>query len=88
MIEAEKVKAENAERQKMLALAYKRFWEHGTPLPDDCKLIRKDLEQFCNKDNSCVNEQIPNTLQTFYNLGKRRVLLRIEGFIRKEEENE
>ena len=83
MIEAQKIKAENEKKQKEKAYAYKRLFA-----TDDGKIVKEDLDVFCNKWNSCVNEQYPNALQTHFNLGKRRVLLRIEGFLRKEEKND
>jgi len=85
MIEADKQKAENAKRQLEKTQAYKRF-----SMTDDGKIIIADLESFCCFRRPSYNEQNPNALQTHINEGKRRVYLRIDGFIRKkiEEENE
>jgi len=80
MIEAEKQKAENEKRQLEKAQAYKRFAE-----TDDGKIILEDLESFCGFRRPSFNEQHPNALQTATNEGKRRVYLRIDGFIRKKD---
>lgn len=83
MIEAEKVKAENEKRQQEKAQAYKRF-----AMTDDGKLILEDLETFCGFLRPSYNEQNPNALQTHISEGKRRVYLRIQGFLRKKTEKE
>lgn len=83
MIEAEKVKAENEKRQRELSQAYKRFSK-----TDDGKVILADLEVFCGFRRPSYNEQHPNALQTHTNEGKRRVYLRIDGFINKKEKED
>lgn len=80
MIEDEKIKAENEKKIRERTRAYKRFAK-----TDDGKLILKDLEVFCGFHNTSVSEQNPNSLQTFFAEGKRRVYLRINGFIRRKE---
>lgn len=80
MIEAEKQKMENAKRQAELTHAYKRLFA-----TDDGKTVLGDLEYFCNFRRPSYNEQSPNALQTHVNEGKRRVYLRIDGFLRKKE---
>ena len=83
MIEAEQAKIENEKRQLEKSQAYKRFAK-----TDDGKLILKDLEIFCGFRRPSFNEQHPNALQTHINEGKRRVYLRIDGFINQvEKEN-
>ncbi len=81
MIEEEKIKAENEKKRKERTQAYKRFSK-----TDDGKLILADLESFCGFHNTSVSEQSPNELQTFFAEGKRRVYLRINGFIRRKED--
>ncbi len=80
MIEAEKQKAENAKRQLEKTRAFKRSFA-----TKDGKVVLEDLEAFCNFRRPSYNEQHPNALQTHINEGKRRVYLRIDGFLRKEE---
>lgn len=80
MIEAELQKAENEKRREELIQAYKRF-----SMTDDGKKILADLEGFCGFRSPSVCEQNPNALQTHFNEGKRRVYLRIDGFLRKKE---
>ena len=80
MIEAEKQKAENAKRQQEKTHAFKRLFA-----TDDGKIVLADLESFCNFRRPSYNEQHPNALQTHINEGKRRVYLRIDGFLRKKE---
>ncbi len=84
MIEADKIKAENEQRQLERTLAYKRFSK-----TDDGKIILKDLEEFCGFRRLSYNAQNPNALQTHINEGMRKVYLRIDGFINKvEKEND
>ena len=80
MTEVEEQKAENAKRQAELTHAYKRFAK-----TNDGKVILKDLESFCGFRRPSYSEQHPNALQTHTNEGKRRVYLRIDGFINKKE---
>ena len=47
------------------------------------KVILADLKDFCGQDRSSMNEVIPNNLQTTFNEGKRRVWLRVDGFIKE-----
>jgi len=44
---------------------------------DNGKLVLEDLKSFCGFENCSVCEQNPNSLQTHFNEGKRRVFLRI-----------
>jgi len=83
MIEAEMQKAENAKRQAEKEQAYKRF-----SMTDDGKIIIEDLESYCGFRRPSYNEQNPNALQTHINEGKRRVYLRIDGFINKKEKKD
>ena len=80
--EAEVQNVENEKRRDELSCAYKRLF-----VTDDGKVVLKDLGIFCHENSSCVNEQNPNQLQTFYESGKRRVLLRINGMLIKERKN-
>lgn len=80
MIEAEQQKAENEKIRRELAQAYKRWSK-----TDDGKIILEDLEKFCNANKTCVCEHSPNALQTQYECGKRRVILRIHGFLRRKD---
>jgi len=80
MIEDDKIQVENEKKRKERIRAYKRFSK-----TDDGKLILADLEVFCGFNNTSVSEQSPNELQTFFAEGKRRVYLRIDGFIRRKE---
>lgn len=80
MIEDERKQIENEQKRKERTQAYKRF-----AMTDDGKLILKDLESFCGYNNSSVSEQSPDAYQTFFAEGKRRVYLRINGFLRRNE---
>ncbi len=79
MMEAQ---AENEKRQRELKHAYKRLSK-----TDDGKMVFEDLRSFCGQDRVSVCEQNPNALQTMFAEGKRRVYLRINGMIKKENEN-
>jgi hypothetical protein len=46
-------------------------------------MVLKDLEIFCGFHSTSVCEQHPNTLQTFFAEGKRRVFLRIQSMLRR-----
>ncbi len=83
MIESEKVKAENEKRQLEKTQAYKRLF-----MTDDGKIVKADLEVFCGFRRPSYSEQKPNALQTATNEGKRRVYLRIDGFINKVEKED
>jgi hypothetical protein len=61
--------------------AYARLFTTG-----DGKAVLKDLESFCCQSRSSVNEENPNSFQTFFCEGKRRVYLRIMSFIKQEQE--
>ena len=74
--------AENEKRQRELKHAYKRLSK-----TDDGKMVFEDLEKFCGFMNTSVSEQNPNALQTMFAEGKRRVFLRINGMVKKENEN-
>lgn len=69
---------ENEKEQAERTHAYKRLFK-----TDDGKVVLKDLESFCGFNNTSVSEQSPNELQTFFAEGKRRVYLRINGFLRR-----
>lgn len=73
------VEQENEKKRLELERAYKRFSK-----TDDGKVILEDLERFCGQNRPSASEQSPNSLQTHFNEGKRRVFLRINGFLRKE----
>jgi len=78
MTEQEMINAENEQKREELAQAYKRLF-----MTDDGKRVLKDLEKFCGFYNTSVHEYNPNELQTFFAEGKRRVYLRIQGFLRR-----
>lgn len=83
MTEAEEQMVENKENEKKQierARAYKRLFQ-----TDDGKIVLEDLEVYCGFYKPSVSEQSPNTLQTHFNEGKRRVYLRINGFLRRKE---
>jgi hypothetical protein len=82
MTEDEQIKAENEKKQRELVSAYKRLF-----MTDDGKKILADLEKFCGFHNTSVNERDPNSHQTFFAEGKRRVYLRINGFLRRKEDD-
>lgn len=78
-----KQKADNEKRQQEKTHAYKRFAK-----TDDGKIIIADLESYCGFRRPSYNEQSPNALQTHINEGKRRVYLRIDGFINRVEKED
>lgn len=78
-MEAEQQQVENEKKRKELKQAYKRLFQ-----TNDGKVVKTDLERFCGFNNTSVSEQAPNELQTFFAEGKRRVYLRINGMINKE----
>jgi len=80
MIEADKQKQENEKRQQEKISAYRRFAQ-----TDDGKIIIADLEHFCGFYRPSICETNPNSEQTAFNEGKRRVYLRMQGFIRRKE---
>ena len=80
MIEDEKIEAENEKKRKERIHAYKRFAK-----TDDGKIVLADLESFCGFHNTSVSEHDPNSYQTFFAEGKRRVYLRINSFLRRKE---
>lgn len=82
MIEAEQQKAENEKQRQELIQAYKRLFQS-----DDGKIVKKDLESFCGFLRPSVSEHSPNSLQTHFNEGKRRVFLRINGFLNQKDTN-
>lgn len=82
MIEAEQQKAENEKKRRELKQAYWRLFQ-----TDDGKRVYGDLGKFCGQDRPSVCEHSPNSLQTHFNEGKRRVFLRINSMISKEKEN-
>jgi len=81
MIESEQIQLENEKKRRELRQAYKRLFN-----TDDGKIVLKDLKVFCGQNRTSVCEQAPNELQTFFSEGKRRVFLRIESMIVKENE--
>lgn len=78
MTEDEVKMAENEKKRQDLARAYKRLFA-----TDDGKRVLADLEKFCGLYTTSVCEQHPNALQTFFAEGRRRVFLRIQGFLRR-----
>lgn len=80
MIEDEKIKAENEKKQTERTQTYKRLFQ-----TDDGKVVLLDLESFCGFHNTSVSEHDPNSYQTFFAEGKRRVYLRINSFLRRKE---
>jgi len=80
MIEAEEMKLANEKKRHELASAYRRLFATG-----DGKVVLKDLERFCGFLNSSVCEASPDSLQTMYCEGKRRVFLRIRYMLRNQE---
>ena len=80
MTEAEQQNAENEKKRKELAQAYKRLFQ-----TDDGKIILEDLRSFCGQNRSSICSSSPNPYQTFECEGKRRVFLRIDNFLRREE---
>lgn len=49
---------------------------------DEGRDVLADLEKFCNYNNTCVCEPKPDALQTFFNEGKRRVILRVHAMMK------
>ncbi len=82
MIEAEKQKLENEKKRIEIVQAYKRLF-----MTDDGKKVLTDLEKFCGFNATSVSERCPNTLQTFFAEGKRRVYLRINSFLKDKEDD-
>lgn len=72
---------ENEKKQWELVSAYKRLFA-----TDDGKIVGADLERFCGQNRCSVSEQCPDAYQTMFVEGKRRVYLRIIGFLRKKED--
>ncbi len=79
-MDAEEQRIENEKKQTELKNAYGRLFK-----TDDGKEILKDLRSFCGQDRSSVCERSPNGMQTDYNEGKRRVILRINSMIKVKE---
>lgn len=78
MTEAEEIQAENEKRRKELVSAYKRLFK-----TDDGKAVRKDLESFCGFLKTSTNVEF-NPYYVMFAEGKRRVYLRINSMINKE----
>jgi len=78
MTEADKENKANAELMKTKELDYMKLF--GT---DRGKRILKDLEVACGFMAPSVCEAQPNSLQTHFNEGKRRIYLRILGMVNK-----
>jgi len=55
---------------------------------DGGKKVLEDLERICGYKDSSVNEANPNSLQTFFAEGKRRVYLRILWHLNRRFDNE
>lgn len=70
---------ENKERERIIG-AYGRLF--GTI---DGQIVLKDMETFCGQNRSSVCEELPNEFQTMFAEGKRRVFLRIIGFMELEQ---
>jgi len=51
------------------------------------KIILADLEEACGQNKTSLNERAPDALQMAFCEGKRRVYLRIIGFMKKGKEN-
>lgn len=51
----------------------------------DGQTVLKDLEMFCGQNRSSVCEDAPNSMQTMFAEGKRRIYLRIIGFMELEQ---
>ena len=74
--------------EQLKALQYRtELYKRVFGSADGVKLLA-DLETFCCYNSTTQNEQCPNALQTSFNEGKRRVVLRIKEFLRKEDVNE
>jgi hypothetical protein len=64
--------------QERLQAAYQRLFNVNPTI--DSALVIADLAKFCGEDADCFDET--SVRQTDYNLGKRRVWLRIERMMR------
>ena len=62
--------------QDKITSAYKHLFE-----TENGKVVLSDLESFCGYNRSSVCEQHPDTNQTMYAEGKRRVYLRIRNIL-------
>lgn len=67
---------EGEQKKKEMMAAYKRLFRS-----DDGKAVMEDLERACNYHYSSVAFSAPNSLQTFFNEGKRHVVLRIKNIL-------
>ena len=83
MAEVDQQNAENEKKRQELKQAYRRLFKTG-----DGKTILADLRSFCGQDRSSICSSSPNPYQTFEAEGKRRVFLRINNMIIKENKNE
>jgi len=82
MIEEDKQKAENEQKNKELADCYKRMAK-----TDDGKIIMADLEIFCGAKRIAADKDW-NAYKTFFHDGMRNIYLYINTKIdRKEREN-
>ena len=70
-------------KNKQKALEYSRTFS-----TESGKKVLEDLAIECGYNNTSVCESSPDALQTMYKEGKRRVYLRIIGFIEKGLQNE
>jgi hypothetical protein len=78
MIEQDQINAENEKKRQELTQAYKRLF-----MTDDGRTVLRDLESFCGFHKTSVNQYNPNSFQTFFAEGQRRVYLRIDSFLRR-----
>jgi hypothetical protein len=66
------------DKQVELIRSYQRLFR-----TEDGKKVLDDLMKFCNFENTSVCESDPNAYQTFFAEGKRRVILRINSFLKE-----
>ena len=67
-------------QNKDLKQAYYRM-----SITDDGKKVLKDLRSFCGYDDPLADERDPNVLSAMIKDGKRRVFLRIQSMIKRDE---
>lgn len=70
------------DKQKEIVDAYKKVFRSNLG-----KIILDDLMSFCGYDKTSVCESDPNPYNTMFMEGKRRVVLRINSYL-KEKTNE
>ena len=69
----------NNDMMDALARDYKKVFR-----TESGQRVLKDLERMCGYNDSSVNEQDPNELQTMFKEGKRRVYLRVLWYLNRE----